>query len=318
MEEPTECDVFVSLFPPFFLLLQSRVEYTLFQMIKDETDIVPETKEGWVRVGKQVGTVASGAEPDFYGAVLNVGDLNVRFYTSDVTPHTAEFEGAASVNLPGMELNVHGYDQATTSTYQDHALFISSRRLIKADTPSLYVGSGQIGALPTQTQLPATQQELYDGGWAGGAIQLNGTGMAQTALDFPLMLHTRQTALANGGTAGVKVMGTYKLEVGGITIRDTNDGRAPDATSNGRHTRRISSTGSLRLSMFDASTNFGVIPDFGAGTGVTEKAEVYVDGNERKGQARFRVGNAILHDAWTDPNGPAFLHTVQDGVHIQR
>ena len=58
---------------------------------------------------------------------------------------------------------------------------------------------------------------------------VNGTGLTQTAVDFPLMLSTSHTTanLANGGKAGVKIMGAYKLDVGGISLSDTADGRAP-------------------------------------------------------------------------------------------
>ena len=314
----------------------ARVAYTLLEMVKMETRIVPEDQSGVMRIGRPdtvnpTVTIDNVQQPNFYGAELNVGDLNILFYEGDDTqslgrgtPHLATFHaddtGSNVVKLPGTEINVHGYDRTAAASYADHALFLSSRRLIKMTSPSIYVGEGQIGTAPTQGAVTGgASAETYNGSWTQGAIQLNGTGMAQTAQDFPLMLHTRQTDanLTNGGEAGVKVMGTYKLTVGGITLRDTNDGRTPDDTNSDRSARRISSTGSLRLSTFDSDTTYGFIPDFGAGLGLNDISEVYVDGNEKKGQARLRVGTAVLHDAWTDSSGQTpFTTTSYDGIHV--
>ena len=152
-------------------------------------------------------------------------------------------------------------------------------------------------------------------------MKLNGTGFTQTALDFPLYLHTHQSdqALqgedASGGNSGVVLSGTYRLQVGGLTILDTEDGR-PDDGEETRSTRRITSTGTLRISaLHEELSGPGVITDYGktAPPGMYRTPEVYIDGNEAQGQARFRVGNAVFHDGYMG----SFADVVMDGVHVE-
>lgn len=106
-------------------------------------------------------------------------------------------------------------------------------------------------------------------------------GFTQTAPNTPLLLNTTNTANnvsaapEDGGYAGVVLTGTYKLDVGGLIVIDTNDGRAAVTTSAAgitgldsslRTTRRLTSTGTLRISIFDQGSAFGTIQNYGVGT----------------------------------------------------
>ena len=84
---------------------------------------------------------------------------------------------------------------STKRSEEDVPIFLSTSSHIKADAPFVYVGSGAAGDTPE-----VNEEGVRD----GGAVKLNGTGFTQTALDFPLYLHTHQSdqALQRGRRLG--------------------------------------------------------------------------------------------------------------------
>ena len=63
----------------------------------------------------------------------------------------------------------------------------------------------------------------------------------------------------------MRIKGAKKLTVGGITFLDINDGRLLTATAANAHTpRRMTSAGTLRISVFDPLIADGVLPTYGS------------------------------------------------------
>ncbi|CAG9467035.1 unnamed protein product [Pedinophyceae sp. YPF-701] len=269
----------------------------------------PQEALGHVRVGRPAGVVSGTTEPLYHGGELTVGELATRFVNTDNSSFYATLEGQPRTRLAVSLVSGDGPSGTTRSV--PYPVVLQSGTFTKQHAPMAYVGDGEIGVAPFRTAAPVGK-DRWTGDWRGGAVGLNGTGLSQSAPDFPLILHTRQTSAGlttGGGLAGVVLTGAYKLDVGGITLLDIDDGRV--LPSDKRSTRRITSKGTLRLSAFDSTDN-GLIPAYGSGANTSE---VYVDGNERKGGARLRVGNAVFHDAYTA--AAPFTLPVMDGVAVQ-
>ena len=106
--------------------------------------------------------------------------------------------------------------------------------------------------------------------------------------------------------------GTYKLDIGGISIYDWRDGHiSVDADGEPlpgaevspydrrKSSKKLTSIGSLRISTLETTLMHGQIPTEGFGAPYREgefAPEVYIDGNEVPGRARLRIGTVILHD----------------------
>ena len=266
--------------------------------------LMPYDKTGVV-IGEELaeGDERRGAmDRDFSGAKLSVGHLDVEYLKAGDVADGAEGEWALQAeSVMGLSTKKEGGE--------DVPLYLSTASHIKADAPFMYVGSGTAGEAPVFGE---------DGVRDGGAVKLNGTGFTQTALDFPLYLHTHQSSTvlsgedAAGGNSGVVLSGTYRLQVGGLMLLDTDDGREADDF---RATRRITSAGTLRISAFHPDlARPGTVTDFGKEPlGPEGTPEVFIDGNEARGQARFRVGNAVFHDGYLG----SFNDVVMDGVHVE-
>lgn len=87
------------------------------------------------------------------------------------------------------------------------SLILNSGKSIRLFTAKCYVGDGIVGDAPTPTAVdpvngresPTVGRDRWIGGWFGGSISLNGTGVTQAAPDFPLMLQTVTYNHSNGG-----------------------------------------------------------------------------------------------------------------------
>lgn len=232
-------------------------------------------QDGFVRVGyldrNDYAQLAPGEDPSYHASRFNVAELNMYFQRADTSPflrraigltiqddELGEYTQAAMVIDSLGPFAPEGYERDAADQYP---LYLRTGDYVKAHAPSLFVGNGSIGQQPERGLFQASGPDRWSGGWIGGTVEVNGTGLTQSAPDFPLILHTTQRDRSTGGKAGVVLTGTYKLDVGGIVIYDLNNTQSDSGDR--RSTRRILSTGSLRLSVLAPETTMGLVPNPG-------------------------------------------------------
>lgn len=93
------------------------------------------------------------------------------------------------------------------------SMVLNSGNSIRLFTAKCYVGDGIVGDAPTPTFVDPTTGapngrdsdrkglDRWIGGWFGGSISLNGTGVTQAAPNFPLLLQTVTSNHTDGGKA---------------------------------------------------------------------------------------------------------------------
>eukprot|EP00232_Nephroselmis_pyriformis_P028735 CAMPEP_0182854040 /NCGR_PEP_ID=MMETSP0034_2-20130328/1020_1 /TAXON_ID=156128 /ORGANISM="Nephroselmis pyriformis, Strain CCMP717" /LENGTH=3798 /DNA_ID=CAMNT_0024984833 /DNA_START=206 /DNA_END=11599 /DNA_ORIENTATION=+ len=254
----------------------------------EEIALITEYMDGRVRLGQQVPPPVGAANPNiprFQGANFQVGKLNVNYFGGDFAKYTADYNNQPGTTIHVFEINTDGdipdaqFNPATDFAYP---LYLKSRNHVKVESANMFISEGPLRS---------------------GGLRLNETGVGQHGNDVGIDIYSPQTT-AGGYGGGVRIKGAKKLTVGGITFLDTNDGRLFTATAANAHTpRRMTSAGTLRISVFDPLIADGVLPTYGsAPTSTTswKQTEVYFDGNEAAGRARVRIGNAIIHDGYSE------------------
>ena len=273
----------------------------LMKFSKEGIQFMPYEFSG-VKIGKD--TVDANGDRIFVGADLSVAMMSMRYLTGANSKFFKSLEAqnaAEPLSETVMEITTDGGGKGG----EPQLPLILSGTYVTANAPSFFVGDTTPG---TRVSLTGTQ-----GDGTGGVLELNGRGIMQTGLDSPLLLKSAPDeesleTQASAGQTGVALAGAYKLQVGAITLLDTEDGRSGQGEE-ARSKPRITSKGTLRLTTFDTAltdsqpTLRNEMVNYGDGASNDDMnsamSEVYIDGNEAPGQARLRVGNAIIHDGFS-------------------